>query len=731
MACAAPLQPPPSSQQLVGGEQFGGWDHGGAHAAGESGPFSPTFERRSASQRPHQGVEISDQGWFHAESNRAEQERLAHIHLDAICRAVDDRQMAGLCPDGRWVNDPVLFPDLGLHGTHTSNGVIPFCPHDQQYFVCGHFDRETSKLRETAVPSHVLDEEGDSTWVRLADFGDHSDACHLFDESCPHKTHLGRIRQGALDNGYFVEALQAIALRPRLARQLFYCWDTRRSVYIARIFKHGTWMRVELDDFVPVGAPSQDGDDGNVPICCRSEFFPYVLWPSLAEKAYAKVHTLRGDGLEITEDDRGGWESISGGGRVEEALADLTGGVAGRFHTCDVAMDRLFLYIYELQRDTLFVCRVHQTNCDLFGVKLNPYYPYVVNRACVYEGKPYIQIFSGAIGVFDGGLQDINVPHGLLHCEDYPETSAEGFFWVSAMDFHEYFDTIFECRLVNSGDVSIPGMPPPRMPPPMPPPGEPMPPLPGVAGFLPGPPPTVPPPGVAGMPPMYSQNAGYAGFVHSHTDQAHQHGASPMGAQLPWFEWVFANPGHVSAHNEPEFTVRVPDHQCPCEIVANVEQLDPRMLMKTAEREPCKSLLVKVYELLEDRNRYSSELVCKSNWLPLRDTMVAFKVLRGGEYRLVVEFARHEMGGVNRMIFRCYSSRPNVNVSASAAMYRHVLIAPTGPPKAVKLTFVGSVRPDRLDHLHRPQHLDEEHDCLRKAEFDFDPGWSDLKDEFK
>ena len=26
----------------------------------------------------------------------------------------------------------------------------------------------------------------------------------------------------------------------------------------------------------------------------------------------------------------------------------------------------------------------------------------------------------------------------------------------SALDFHEYFDTVFECRLVNSGDVSIP-----------------------------------------------------------------------------------------------------------------------------------------------------------------------------------------------------------------------------------------------------------------------------------
>ena len=29
----------------------------------------------------------------------------------------------------------------------------------------------------------------------------------------------------------------------------------------------------------------------------------------------------------------GGWEAIGGGGKVEDALADLTGGVAGRFYT--------------------------------------------------------------------------------------------------------------------------------------------------------------------------------------------------------------------------------------------------------------------------------------------------------------------------------------------------------------------------------------------------------------
>jgi len=664
--------------------------------------------------RGHQSVEINEQGWFQAESNRAEQEQLAQVHLAAICRAVDERQMAGLCRDGRWVNDPEDFPDLRLRGTVTSNAVVPFPPHDQQFFIRGFYDPEVSKLRSSAVPSHLPDEDGNSSWVRLVDFADHADAAHLFDESAPNRTHFGRIFQGNLDNGYLVEALQAISLRPKLARQLFHCWDARRSIYIARLFKHGTWMRVEVDDFVPVGCPVRDSDDQNVPICCRSEFFPYVLWPSLIEKAYAKIHTLRGSTLERTDSDRGGWEALDAGGHVEEALADLTGGVAGRFSTCDVSADRLFVYIYELQRDTLFVCRPHQVNCELHGVRLNPYYPNVVNRAVAWEGRLYVQIFCGAPGVFDGGLQDVSVPYSLLHAEEFPESTAEGFFWMNAMDFHEYFDTIFECRLCNSGDVSICGMPPPRMP------GN-MPLQPGMMPGLGGPPPSMAP---GFMPPSF----GFPGT----SGGAQQ--LSPQGAPLQWFEWVYANPGEITRHNEPEFSVRVPDRDVPCEIICSVEQIDPRMLMGTPQRARPAAFLVKVYESVDAGGRlggfYSANLVCRSNWMPVRDAMVAFTVTAGCEFKLVCEVPTVDTQ-VDRMIFRCYSSRPNVTVSASTSLMRHRLVEPDGPPRGQKLTLVGCAKSMNRGQDDVPSFLDEEHDSMRKPEHDMALGWSELKQDLK
>ncbi|CAK9058951.1 Calpain-type cysteine protease ADL1 (Phytocalpain ADL1) (Protein ADAXIALIZED LEAF1) (Protein DEFECTIVE KERNEL 1) (OsDEK1) (Protein SHOOTLESS 3) [Durusdinium trenchii] len=662
----------------------------------------------------HQKVELHDQGWFHAESNRYEQEELAKMHIMTLSSAVADREKQGSLRDGRWVNSPHEFADLGLTGTVLSNALVPFPPNDQQYYIAGKYDPAHSLLAPTAVPNFAHNGVSSSTWLRLVDFAQHADAVHLFDEfSC--KTHCGRIYQGSLDNGYFVEALQAISLRPKLVKQLFYAWQTRRSIYIARLFKHGTWMRVEVDDYVPVGRPGRNDADGNLPICCRSEHFPNVIWPSLIEKAYAKIHTLRLSASAISEDDMGGWEAIGGGGKVEDALADLTGGVAGRFYTKDVSPDRLFIYIHDLQRDTLFVCRPNQTLCELQGVRLNPYYPYAVNRAVQWEGGLYYQVFCGGPGVHDGGLQDITVPYTLSHGDMYPEKREDGFFWLNAEDFHEYFGTIFECRLVNSGDVSLPNMPPPRFELVRPPPTE----LSLMASgmMMPG---MMPPEMASGMSPSESADANEL------QRKGVQH-VGPDGAPLAWYEWIFANPGEVVRMNEPEFVVSVPQNAVPCEVVCAIEQFDPRMLMKKPGRPEAVPILCKVYEKVDGENLYSHQLVCRSNWISVRDAMVAFSVTRGGEYLITAELPQ-ETSHVERMIFRCYASQPYVQVAAHRMTRKHYLVESRQLPGAARWSFVGLMEPEGFDK-DKPVRLDWEYDAMRKAAFDLDTGWSTLVKE--
>lgn len=656
----------------------------------------------------HHGVELGNdgQGWYLAENTRREQEMVATRNFNALRQLVVERTRAGMNPDGRWINDPMIFalPAELMQ----ENGIVPFPPDDEQFFIGGIYNPETSKLKKAQVPNLAVDDYGNSTWVRLCDYGSSTvdNACYLFDDTNPRQTHYGRVYQGQLDTGYIVEALNAITLRPKLARSLFYCWDTTLSIFIARIFKNGVCMRVELDDFVPSRSVEQEFSNDTTTICCRSEHFPYVLWPSLVEKAYAKIHTVRSVGQVST----GGWEAIGGGGQVEEALADLTGGVAGRFKTSDVTADRLFIYLYDLQRDTLFVCRPHEINCEMHGVGLNPYYPYAVNRAVDFEGRLFVQVFCAAPGLYDGGLQDISVPWALINSEQYPEKSQDGFFWMSIHDFHCYFDVIFECRLVNSGDVGVSGMPPPRIPSDLSPASRPIVPHMEPASWPARGPLHVQPHTAA----MMGGQAG-VGFRHR----------TPEGVPLAFFEWVFACPSAVGSQNEPEFQIQIPEHAVPCEIVASVDQCDPRAEMATPDRAAPVPILLKVYEAV-DRNRfYSKELVCRSNWIPVRDSMVCFCAVEGCEFRVVAEFPNHSVA-VDRLIFRCYASMPGVQVTASTSTSRHSLVEPIEQPKGVKWSLVGAIKPDNVLRHTKPDDFDAENDCLRQPKHDFHPGLDEL-----
>mmetsp|Transcript_158587 Transcript_158587/g.508774 ORF Transcript_158587/g.508774 Transcript_158587/m.508774 type:complete len:1445 (+) Transcript_158587:179-4513(+) len=562
-------------------------------------------------------------------------------------------------------------------------------------------------------------------WVRMIDYGPTSgpgcsSAVGLFND-LSQKTHCGRIFQSSLENAYMVEALNAITLRPRLVHRLFYSWNVDFSIFAVRLFMNGTWLCVEVDDFVPARDQPWEEEHDDKPFCCYSEHFPAVLWPSLVEKAYGKACTLRDHGVWKAPNNSGGWEALGGGGRVDEALADLTGGVASSFSTKDVASDRLFIYLYELQRDCLFVCRVYHARCIRNGVGLNPFAHYAVNRAAHHDGECYVQVFcSSPDGTFSGGLDDnIIIPHHLLRI--YPEKAEDGFFWLNIADFHYYFETIFECRLVNSPDVGLPGMPPSRLP------GA-RPPAMGV----------VPRDKDVKLPPSLSrfgqQETAHSWPPHAEAAEPHVPRSSPemrgvglggidpcyKGLPLleePWdekplfYEHVFANAGMVTEHRPPEFTVVMPN--LPCEIVACVEQTSTRITQVGPTRPRHTAVLLKVYEELE-HNIYSADLVCKSNWMNVRNSMVAFKSNRGGTFRIMAEM--QEGARCERLIFRCYSSVPGVTVTAAAGMQRHLLAEPQGPAAASKWSLVGCVRPERLPRGDLPLPVEEDLDTLRRLE---------------
>jgi len=569
-------------------------------------------------------VELKSIAWYHADGGRQQLDYAAQRDLQAICGTVEEMKARGRCLTGKFTNDPEIMPDRKFPHVH------PFPPEMPQLMVRRELDEDLDDedLEEPTFPGHS------GTWRRLTEFQSlAAGTSRVFEDG--NALHFGRVLPGHLENMYLVEALNAISLRPKLARQLFLCYDQQRAVYILSVCKNGTWMKVEIDDYVPM----VEGE----PLCCRSEKFPHVLWPSLVEKAYAKVCTLRDS--TRPEENSGGWLAVGGGGHVEEALVDLTGGVAGRFYTADVSPDRLFLYIYTLQSDTLFVCHVNDAKCARTGVALNPCASHVINRAATFDGRCYVQVFSADVtGAHDGGLSEA-VPMELTR--DHPGKSWEGFFWLTIEDFHAYFETIIECRLTSSPDVSIEGMPP-RL---------------------------------------------------------------PKGPQLPYMETIFANPGCLTAQCAPEITVRT---HGPSEVVVATMQMDARITQVGPERKPYVPLIMKTYESLGNSGSgevYSANMVCRSNWIPTRDAMVAFQTSAAGVFKIIVEMP--EKSQCDRMVIRCYSTG-SADFTVTPTLAKHMLVLPQTPPIASRFTLVGTLDHSRLLRDDVPEPMSDDLDTIRR-----------------
>ncbi|KAG2449615.1 hypothetical protein HYH02_005148 [Chlamydomonas schloesseri] len=123
-----------------------------------------------------------------------------------------------------------------------------------------------------------------------------------------------RLLQGVLESGSFLGALAAVAAARggELLLDLIVSDDSAGGgAYTFQFFKHGCWQAVVVDNYLPCLA-----DEERLAFACSAVVGE--LWPSLLEKAYAKVH--------------GSYYALAGGS-VHEALVDLTGGVGFKVKT--------------------------------------------------------------------------------------------------------------------------------------------------------------------------------------------------------------------------------------------------------------------------------------------------------------------------------------------------------------------------------------------------------------
>ncbi|CAK0838780.1 unnamed protein product [Prorocentrum cordatum] len=386
----------------------------------------------------------------------------------------------------------------------------------------------------------------------------------------------GRVYQGEVEDFYLVSALQAIGMKPQLVANLFANMDYSDpilGVHTLRFYKHGQWVPVTIDDQLPF-------DREYNPLCITTEFWPDMGWASLAQKAYAKLH--------------GSWSALGGGGHVEEALVDLTGGCASRFGTRDVAPDRLWQYLFDTQRWCVFACSIDEKAAGKLGIAVKSFWATSIWRVKKYDGIPYVCLCTSAPTATLRGLPHCRVPSEESYGTD------EGFVWLRIDDFCSIYDIVYECRLVNSdlGSVEKTGIP-----------------------YSPG--------WVVGYP-WFEEMWAYQGDVFTE-------------------DGPLLSVRHQGGAKDPELTL---------EISQTDLRYDESRGLDRGRRVQAPLLLrfYQCSEGVSETYGGELHLVHTSAWGHARDAMCGVKVLKPGKFIAMVTLP--DQYDCFRMIFRCYSTRP-------------------------------------------------------------------------
>jgi len=505
-------------------------------------------------------------------------------------------------------------------------------------------------------------------WCRLSDLGGLGSPYVPVQNDVSLSPPPDKIYQGCLEDFYLVQACYALSMKPHLIRAVFADCEfsdfNRLGMYNLRFYKNSQFINVSIDDLLPF-----DKDDK--PLCCRGTQFPSFPWPALIEKGYAKLHRS--------------WEAISGGGTVEEALVDLTGGCSGRFHSGDCASDRMWKYFQELQRTTIWAVGINERECSKRLIPLGKHYAAAVHSVTQYNNVPYIGVFTTAPFSAVKHFPMCRIPMA----EGYDYTN--GFMWLRADDFGQLFDAIYECRLVNS-EIEL---------------KEPIPR--GLPDYTPG----------------YRLDAPWYELIFAYD-----------GYQEP-----------ITAMNCPSFLIDVPEGGT--EIILNAGQTCNRFPQSEehaqqrpegdAGRHEQAAMLVRFFECSRDMEfrlhdkasdgEYMASasvageiyMVHMSAWSHTRDAMCCVKVLRPGRFVAIVSMTSKNF--FDRMTFRCYSSK-RVGCRFLEAHRNMIAVNPGMPLSAIPYSLTGIPRIDEYcEHLPRMFDDEEGKGKLSSGPDPTMPGW--------
>ena len=119
----------------------------------------------------------------------------------------------------------------------------------------------------------------------------------------------GEVKSGLLADQWLLGTFSSLGMNPELLRNLIVYDGIKSGFAVFQFFKNGIWQHVIVDTRIPYNPSTKTPLYG---YCANPDEF----WVPLIEKAYAKMH---------------GSYQILCVGKIEEALVDMTGGVAEKY----------------------------------------------------------------------------------------------------------------------------------------------------------------------------------------------------------------------------------------------------------------------------------------------------------------------------------------------------------------------------------------------------------------
>lgn len=261
-----------------------------------------------------------------------------------------------------------------------------------------------------------------------------------------------KLGKSGVQHRSFLSALSAVACRSDLILDLIVSDDhSKQGCYTCQLYKHGFFQPVCVDNLIPCldGSPAFLTNIGS-----KSLSSPDGIWPSIIEKAYAKVH--------------GSYYSLEGGS-IAEFLVDLTGGVVDQVVVdTSSASDGSDLFAQlSAATEAASIISVEsklpqdESTSGPHGLLTNFYYT-VLETLVTDDGVKLVRMHSpwGDEGLWTGpwspnSLEVQSTVSTSSSVASSPATDRirasledKATFWISIKDFASFFNLIYICKIL-------------------------------------------------------------------------------------------------------------------------------------------------------------------------------------------------------------------------------------------------------------------------------------------